>query len=88
MADHFRPRGTSVGVPCAKCGARKGSTVDSRPQDTYVRRRRECANCGHRFTTYETTTEPGDRGLSETQKKILRGVLGTLHTLVQQLAPK
>ena len=27
--------------------------VDSRPEEMSIRRRRECGNCGHRFTTYE-----------------------------------
>ena len=38
------------------CGHTDSKVIDSRPSDdgTAIRRRRECANCGKRFTTYET----------------------------------
>jgi hypothetical protein len=87
MSAYAKIRGSSNGVACPKCGTLKGATVDSRPQAGIVRRRRQCGGCQHRFTTYETLVEPGDRGLSDTQKKILRGVLGTIQLLVKQLAP-
>ena len=37
------------------CGAEDTRVIDSRPADqgTSIRRRRACATCGHRFTTYE-----------------------------------
>lgn len=37
------------------CGSRDSKVVDSRSTDdgTAIRRRRECLNCGKRFTTYE-----------------------------------
>ncbi len=40
---------------CPSCGNNNSKVVDSRPSDdsTNIRRRRECLNCGHRFTTYE-----------------------------------
>ncbi len=40
---------------CASCGHEDTRVVDSRPADSgaAIRRRRECENCGHRFTTYE-----------------------------------
>ena len=40
---------------CHSCGYSESKVVDSRPSDddTTIRRRRECLECGHRFTTYE-----------------------------------
>ena len=40
---------------CPQCGARETRVVDSRDLDdsATVRRRRECAACSNRFTTYE-----------------------------------
>lgn len=40
---------------CPICGADDTRVIDSRPADqgTAIRRRRACAECGHRFTTYE-----------------------------------
>ena len=40
-------------IRCDKCGGANIATLDSRPMDSYVRRRRKCLNCDHRFTTYE-----------------------------------
>jgi len=40
---------------CAYCGFTQSRVVDSRQSEdgTSIRRRRECENCGRRFTTYE-----------------------------------
>ncbi len=40
---------------CPLCLTDDTRVIDSRPVDsgTAIRRRRECAECGHRFTTYE-----------------------------------
>jgi transcriptional repressor NrdR len=40
---------------CPFCDAEETRVVDSRPADggSAIRRRRECAECGNRFTTYE-----------------------------------
>ena len=40
---------------CPMCGVEDTRVIDSRPADqgTSIRRRRACAACGHRFTTYE-----------------------------------
>jgi len=37
---------------CGKCG-RQSFVVDSRNSNKGYRRRRECENCKHRWTTYE-----------------------------------
>ena len=45
-----------VPVKCPFCNYQDSKVVDSRPTDegTSIRRRRECLQCGKRFTTYET----------------------------------
>ncbi len=42
-------------MQCLKCGFEESKVVDSRnvPETNAIRRRRECLNCKHRFTTYE-----------------------------------
>ena len=69
---------------CPRCGCEESKVVDSRPSENNdaIRRRRECASCGFRFTTYERCEEmpivvikrdghkePFDR------QKLLRGLL-------------
>ena len=43
-------------MKCIYCGCVESKVVDSRSAEdgTTIRRRRECINCGKRFTTYET----------------------------------
>ena len=43
-------------MKCIYCGCLESKVVDSRQNEdgTSIRRRRECMNCGKRFTTYET----------------------------------
>jgi transcriptional repressor NrdR len=40
---------------CPKCGCQDDKVIDSRAsrEGATIRRRRECASCRHRFTTYE-----------------------------------
>ena len=44
---------------CPKCGGSKSSVIDSRQAEdgNTIRRRRECEDCQHRFTTYERVEE-------------------------------
>lgn len=46
-------------MKCRYCLSTESKVVDSRPTDdgTSIRRRRECINCGKRFTTYEKIEE-------------------------------
>lgn len=46
-------------MKCRYCSCTESRVVDSRPTEdgTAIRRRRECANCGRRFTTYEKIEE-------------------------------
>jgi len=43
-------------MKCPYCGFRDSKVIDSRPAEEggSIRRRRECLECGKRFTTYET----------------------------------
>ena len=69
---------------CPYCGCKEDKVVDSRAtqEEAAIRRRRECLECGKRFTTYEYVEEvsllvvkkdgrrePFDR------KKILSGII-------------
>lgn len=48
------PNGSSPTCPhcCKRC---KSTVRDSRQSGDSIRRRRTCLNCGHRYTSYETT---------------------------------
>lgn len=71
-------------MKCPYCGHTDSKVIDSRPtdEDSRIRRRRECIECGKRFTTYEVveslpivvvkkdhSREPFDR------QKLLNGLL-------------
>lgn len=75
-------------MKCPFCGADNTRVVDSRPADdnTSIRRRRQCDECGKRFTTFEKveiipltvikkdrTREPYDRN------KIMAGIMRACH---------
>lgn len=46
---------------CPKCGCLDDKVIDSRAsrEGATIRRRRECLQCGHRFTTYEEVEHQG-----------------------------
>lgn len=44
-------------MKCPFCGT-KTQIIDSRPSEGKKRRRRECPQCGKRFTTYEVVEKP------------------------------
>src|ERR1700735_526473 len=46
---------------CPKCGNQDDKVIDSRAsrEGSTIRRRRECLQCGHRFTTYEEIEHEG-----------------------------
>jgi transcriptional repressor NrdR len=52
--------GTVTAMWCPACGDLEDRVVDSRQADDgrSIRRRRECANCGTRFTTFERVETP------------------------------
>jgi transcriptional repressor NrdR len=49
------PKYTSIAMKCPYCSSLDTRVINSRPADenTAIRRRRECAACNRRFTTYE-----------------------------------
>lgn len=69
---------------CPYCGFKNDKVVDSRAtaEDSAIRRRRECLQCGQRFTTYEyiedvslrVIKKDGRRELFD-RKKILAGIM-------------
>jgi len=68
---------------CPKCGCQEDRVVDSRGsrEGATIRRRRECTQCGHRFTTYEEIEHEGlmvlkrdDRREQFSKEKLLSGV--------------
>ncbi len=74
-------------MKCPFCGKENTKVIDSRPTDDgSIRRRRQCDECGKRFTTYEKvetmplivikkddTREPYDR------EKIVAGIVRSCH---------
>ncbi len=74
-------------MKCPFCGKDNTKVIDSRPtDDSSIRRRRQCENCGKRFTTYEkvetmplivikkdNNREPYDR------EKIVAGIVRSCH---------
>jgi transcriptional repressor NrdR len=70
-------------VKCQQCGSLDNKVVESRDvaDNDAIRRRRECLNCGYRFTTYERLERPslvvvkrnGNRQLFS-REKLLKGL--------------
>ncbi len=75
-------------MKCPYCGHNEDKVIDSREtqESTSVRRRRECLNCGRRFTTYEyvektplmVVKKDGRREIFN-REKILNGLLRACH---------
>ena len=85
MSDHNErpgPSAVAVGLRCRRCGHDRFRVVYTRRRLDGLWRRRECRNCGKRFTTYERIDEipymvvkkDGRREKFERQK-VLTGVL-------------
>jgi len=51
-------RGGLQPLICPSCRKSETRVVDSRDDESVVRRRRECLSCKHRFTTYERMEAP------------------------------
>lgn len=49
--------GPTGGVPCPECDGPSGVTDSRKSGEGVVRRRRRCATCGHRWTTYEVPSD-------------------------------
>ena len=75
-------------MKCQYCNCPDSRVIDSRPAEegASIRRRRECTNCGRRFTTYEKVEMPqllvikkdSTRELFDAQK-IRSGILQACH---------
>lgn len=50
-----------AGMVCPECGHNKSLVVDSRPCADGIRRRRECEQCGKRWSTYEFSNDMAKR---------------------------
>lgn len=69
-------------MQCPFCGKEDTKIIDSRSTERKKKRRRECGNCGHRFTTYEVVEKPmimvvKRDGTFEpfSREKLMRGIL-------------
>ena len=71
-------------MKCPFCGNLDNKVVNSRltPDETSIRRRRECLGCGGRFTTYETVertpvlvVKRDGRRVAFDRQKLIRGLL-------------
>lgn len=68
-------------VPCPNCRHEQSRCMDSRPSKEVngTRRRRECAACGQRFTTYEIAAAELEKltaaGARTEARKILNGLI-------------
>ena len=74
---------------CPSCGYQESKVVDSRSADdgASIRRRRECLQCGTRFTTYERLAANPEAELRSSQRNEIKSrdlgdlVLARLATL-------
>jgi len=71
-------------MKCVYCSCTESKVTDSRPTEdnSAIRRRRECIQCGKRFTTYEKVEQPtvlviksNDRRESFDPEKIRTGII-------------
>lgn len=66
-------------MKCPRCFSAESEVRDSRKYDDYIKRRRVCSECSHRFSTYETVAEDYEDFKSNQQAKIIlnkiRGLL-------------
>lgn len=84
----FEGRKGSMGVPCPNCMASQSIIFSTRPQnDNSNHRRRQCTNCGHRYTTYETLVHPKEKnyGLTQNLKTRIKKLEEIVHFLAKDL---
>lgn len=67
---------------CQKCHKKQTYVIDSREESDTIRRRRQCPNCGFRFTTYERIEATNLRVIKKSgqieffdREKVMRGIL-------------
>lgn len=44
-------------MKCPNCGSNAIKVIDTRDAENWIRRRRECCQCGQRWTTHERTAD-------------------------------
>ncbi len=75
-------------MKCPSCGCFDSKVTDSRPVDEggSIRRRRECLQCGRRFTTYETLEQKNLLVVKKDQsrelfshEKLRNGIIAACH---------
>jgi transcriptional repressor NrdR len=66
---------------CPFCAREDSRVIDTRESDETIRRRRECLNCGRRFTTYERVAQTSlmvikqdGRREAFDRQKLMRGI--------------
>lgn len=71
---------------CPDCGSENWRVVDTRPTEKGRRRRKECLDCGNRWSTIEYAK--GEDAIAELQKKVetLEGKLDTLLKVCARLS--
>jgi transcriptional regulator NrdR family protein len=72
---------------CPEC-AQKSAVIDTGKKVNYVRRRRKCKACGHRWTTREITVEEFDRlcGGPKTQREEMLRQMKQLSVIIEPFA--
>lgn len=75
------------GFKCPECGARRDRVVDSRGNQagTFIRRRRICDGCRHRWTTYERIEADGDADLFNEQHSRAKAIAAELREMATAL---
>lgn len=61
---------------CPKCNSNQVYVTDSRRKEGTVHRRRECQDCGHRYTTVEV--DVGEYKSLKEKAKMLRWMMNNL----------
>lgn len=61
-------------MKCGQCGSENVSVVDTRSSGEWIRRRRACADCGKRWTTFEVPA--GDIELMMKIRELVRETSG------------
>ncbi len=79
------------GLHCPFCGHPDNEVRDSRPSEESIRRRRKCAACSKRFTTYEVACDDPEvaKDLADTRGRYtvinrIRRITDSLETLLDE----
>lgn len=58
-------------MQCPRCGSDDSRVLESRDSGSSIRRRRECADCGCRYTTYERIERPNIAVIKSDGRRVL-----------------